>query len=131
MRQDLHDRLFCMYDTDTASVNAEPPPPHAATKPITRTPPTQPSRPLTPSPPVDSATPPKENMRSKSLMRTPLPVQREHEVAIPHEDPPPVPIRLACVLLQPWPPPVFMILYQPLSQEPTAPCLKAPRGGGR
>ena len=45
--------------------------------------------------------------------------------------PPPVPIRLACVLIQPWPPPVFLVFDQPLSQESTAPCLKASRGGGR
>ena len=45
--------------------------------------------------------------------------------------PPPVPSRLACVPIQPWPPPVFLVFAQPLSQESTAPCLKASRGGGR
>ena len=37
-RQDLKGKLDCIYDTSTASVNDEPPPPHAATKPITRIP---------------------------------------------------------------------------------------------
>ena len=37
----------------------------------------------------------------------------------------------AYVPIQPWPPPVFLLFAQPLSQESTAPCLKASRGGGR
>ena len=45
--------------------------------------------------------------------------------------PPPVPTKLACVLLQPWPPPAFLVFGQPLSQESPATCLKASRGGGR
>ena len=71
MRQDLSDRLVCMYDTYTASVIAEPPPPHVATTPV----------------------------------------------------PPPASIRLAYVPLQPWPPPVLLVLsavkpgvYNPLSE---------------
>ena len=36
----------------------------------------------------------------------------------------------ACVPIQPWPPPVFLVFDQPLSQESTAPCLKASRGEG-
>ena len=45
--------------------------------------------------------------------------------------PPSFPSRLASVLVQPWPPPVFLVFGQPLSQESTATCLKASRGGGR
>ena len=49
--------------------------------------------------------------------------------------PPPVLSRLACVTIQPWPPPVptnpgYLIYRQPLSQLSTAHCLKAPRGEG-
>merc|ERR1712215_307709 len=69
MRQDLYDRLVCMYDDYTASVIAEPPPPYVATTPV----------------------------------------------------PPPVHSRLACVLIQPWPPPEFLVSAQPLSQGSTAP----------
>ena len=79
MRQDLPDRLACMYDVCAAIMIAEPPPHPVATTPI----------------------------------------------------PPPVPSRLACVPIQPWPPPVFLVFAQPLSQEYTTTCLKASRGGGR
>merc|ERR1712215_664889 len=37
-RQDLKEKFDCIHDTSTASVNDEPPPPHAGTKPITRIP---------------------------------------------------------------------------------------------
>ena len=42
VRLDLYDSLVCPYDASTASVHVEPPPPHGATKPITRTPPSGP-----------------------------------------------------------------------------------------
>ena len=45
--------------------------------------------------------------------------------------PPSVLSKLTGVTIQPWPPPVFLVSSQPLSQVSTAPCLKASRGGGR
>ena len=164
MRLDLYDSLVCPYDASTASVHVEPPPPHGATRPITRIPPSDPYGDLhanleqgdssliyeqlpadghvhpdgsvhpgvPPQPEQHHGPPPPSTygnlpwqrpgyttapspahhtrmMRLQALQRNLLPVQSEQEVAIP--------------LLQPWPPPVFLIpcsavkpgVYSPLS----------------
>ena len=87
MRQDLYDNLVCTYDTHTASVIAEPPPPPVATTPVP-----------TPVPGYNSCT--------ASIIAEPPPPH-----VAPTSVPPPVPSRLACVPAQPWPPPVFLVLW--------------------
>ena len=107
MRQGLYDKLVGTYDTRPTSVIAEPPPPHVATTPVP-----------TPVPRYTSC--------AVSIIAEPPPPR-----VAPTPVPPPVPSRLASVPVQPWPPPVFLVCGQPLSQESTATCLKASRGGGR